>query len=163
MNVSTDRLYEVDNETCTESSGCFYAEVENGSETWRLFVYETDDTDISVRIVNASGESGVCTASGESVRIDLTAGTVGGDDCSNLSFAEGVSPPYNVTYANADRIAGTYELTVDRRLSTDPHYSTDASPSITPAIYAVNASVTYRSSDLRYVTEIRIEPGETDG
>lgn len=162
MNVTANSLYEIDNETCTESTDCFYAEVENGSAAWRLFVYK-NDSDIGVRIANESGGIGTCTASTESVWINLTEGTLGGDDCPHLSFAEGVSAPYNVTYANADQIAGSYGLTVGRRLPPDPHYDDSGSPTIAPTLYAATVSVTYRTSDLRYATVIRVEPGESDG
>lgn len=164
MNVTADSLYEAADGSCTESDGCFYVEVEDGSDVWRLFVYRTDDGNVTTRVDTPSG-SGTCDASGESVEIDVTAGTVNGERCPHLSFAEGVGAPYDVTYVNADRIEGSYELTVDRsydQLSSSPHYGDDGSPRVERAIYAANVSVAYRSSHLTYTTELRVAPGESD-
>lgn len=165
MNVSADALAEPANETCTGSDGCLTVEVEDetGADPWRMFVYSSDENTTSVRVTPPSGDDGVCDASGELVEIDVTAGTVDGEDCEYLTFAENVSTPYDVAFANADAVVGTYELTVDRELSADPHFDVDGSPTVEPAIYAANVSVTYRSPNLVYETEIRVAPGEGDG
>ena len=163
MTVTEDRLYEPGNGACTDPDDCFTVEVENGSAVWRALVYSPGNSStVYLRVETPSGDSDECTASNGSARIDFTKGTVDDQDCEVLSFGEGVSAPYNVTYRSADEITGRYELTVDRELSSSPHFDADGSPSIEPAIYAANVSVTYRSPALTYETEIRVVPGEED-
>lgn len=159
MNVSREALHDVENETCAASGECFNVTIRNETNAWRLYVY-TDDGEI--RIENESGDAGPCSVVAESARIDVNAGTVGGEECEHLSFA-GVAAPYAVEFGNADRVRGEYELRVDRRLSNDARFEDDGSPRIEPIVYAATASITYRTPDLAYETELRVERGETDG
>lgn len=163
MHVSRSGLYEVDNESCGPSGNCYYAEVGNGSNTWRMYVYTTvNDSDVTVEVVNASGGTGVCSTSASSVWINVTEGTVGGEECPALSFAEGVTGPYDLSYANADNVTGTYELVVDAAVDPDPHYDIDGSPSVSPVIYAATVRLTYRTADVHYRAEVRVIPGDRD-
>lgn len=164
MHVSRSGLYAVDNETCGPSGNCFYAEVDDGSDTWRMYVYTAaNDTNVTVEVVDAAGATGVCNASATSVWINVTAGTVGGQQCPALSFAEGVSGPYDLRYANADNVTGSYELVVDSVVAEDPHYAADGSPTISPVIYAATARLTYRTAAVAYRAEVRVVPGDDDG
>lgn len=163
MNVTREGLTEIEDDSCTPSGECYYLEIENGSDTWRLFAYTSEgESDISVEVVNASGGSMTCTTTGESAWINVTAGTFAGSGCPALASVEDdVMPdPFNVTYANGDQITGSYRLTVDREISLSPHFSTDRSPSLRPTIYSANVSFGYRSTELIYRTEFRVTPGD---
>lgn len=163
MNVSRSGLYAVDNETCGPSGPCYYAEVDDGSDTWRMYVYTTvNDTDITVEVVDATGDTGVCSTSAESAWINLTEGTVAGEDCAALSFAEGISGSYEISYANADNVTGSYELVVDTVVSQDPHYDATGSPTVSPVIYAATVRLTYRTPEIYYRAEVRVTPGDGD-
>lgn len=165
MNVTRGGLTEIEDDGCTPSGECYYLEIENGSDTWRLFAYTSEnESDISIEVVNASGESGTCTTTDESAWINVTAGTFAGTDCPALAPGEDdvMSDPFNVTYVNGDQITGSYHLIVDREISPSPHFDTSGSPFLRPAIYSAKVSFRYRSVDLLYGTELRVTPGDRD-
>lgn len=164
MNVSDDNLLD----TGALLDDRYYVEVDNGVDQWTMYVYEdTVGADIIVEVENASGGGGTCTASSvDSVWVNLTAGTVGGQECQYLSFAEGVGGSYDIEYHNADKVSGTYTLVVDNSTlagSPTSHYDTaGGSPFVTHAVYSTQVRITYESAQLRYVTVERVAPGEAD-
>lgn len=163
MYIEADTLHEPDNETCDVSSDCYSVAIDNGSAVWRMYLYAPNDsTGISALIETTSGELHECHTSNESAWVNLTDGTLDGNSCAHLSFTENITGPYTITYENADKVSGRYELAVGDRLSPTPHYDDTNSPRIVPMIYDAEVSVTYRSADLVYTTELRVIPDEAD-
>lgn len=165
LNVTTPAS-DADGETCATRSDCYAMTVTNASagETWRLTVY-VDSSDanpnVTVWVENASGVVDSCTVTQSHAWINVTAGTLAGDPCPALTFAEGVTAPYTVNYRNGDAIAGNYTLTVDTVVASSPHYGADDSaPSLEPRLYAATVEVTYRTAEFRLNTQRRVVPGE---
>lgn len=136
--------------------------------SWRLFLYENDSTAELAVATNGSAPARVCPdlPTGETVTVNLTAGTVAGEPCSGLSYAAGLTDPYRVAFVHGDRATGTYALTVDTEgggqvatgnLSSTP---TASGPYHAPAVYEVRARLFYETPSLRYVTQVRVAPGE---
>ncbi|MEF8882630.1 MAG: hypothetical protein V5A34_08930 [Halapricum sp.] len=150
----------------------------NGVDSWEVRIW--NETSNTVNISVASGSSDVeCTPETHqsNVRIDLTSGTVDNKPCRALRinatsgddyrFASGVGSRYNISFRNGDEAAGTYSL-VTRNASVDGSSSLLKSPGdgqqphVTEALYAVTATLQYRTSTLEYITDIRVAPGEPD-
>lgn len=158
MNVTRDSL------AADCSPRCFNVEVDGDADkTWRLNVSNDSATDgIEVRVEDDDGTTGTCTVAGDHAVIDLTGGTVGGDPCPSLRFADGLEAPYDVRYrnANASNASGTYHLVVDADVSEDPHYDDAGSPFRTPAIYAATVEVTYEETAVYYRANATVAPGD---
>lgn len=161
----------VDSDDCSDD-GCFALTVEgSGDDEWRLFVHTTGTDAVAIVVESSDGSTEECGTSASDARINVTDGTFddGADECSFTTFREdaAVDPPYTLTYENANNVTGTYNATVDGRLvdgniSDDDRYGTTGSPRLDPRIDAANVTVRYRSTDLRYRTEIRVLPGDDD-
>lgn len=132
--------------------------------TWTLHVYENTDGEVTVRTVRDGEVQAPCTAAGGTVPIDLVEGTVAGDRCPTLSFADGLSGALDIEYRNPGRSAGTYEFRVDRVLTpeTDARYRArgDGSPSATPNVYAATVRVTYETADVSVTRTHRLVAGD---
>lgn len=144
---------------CFGKDDCFNVTVNGGA--WVMSIYEKD-SDIAVKV---EGEGECTTAS--PARINLTAGTLDGASCFTPFFEDpDVAAPYAVRYANADNASGTYEIT--KIVGTEPadeHYygpESGRSPRLAPRLVAANVTVRYRSSELYYENEIRVDPGDDD-
>lgn len=157
MNVSRTALA---NGSCGPTT-CFQVVVDNGSATWRVTVTATEQT-VNLSVSGPTGP-GSCGVTGEWAHVDLTAGTLAGEPCPALAFAEGVSAPYDVAYLNGDDVAGTYRLVVDEPIAEDGDFATDGAPSTSAAVYSANVTLAYQTSTLAYTTELRVAPGEPDG
>jgi hypothetical protein len=115
--------------------------------------------------VDGPVSSGTCVVDGDWVSVNLTAGTVGGTECDALSFAEGLSAPYEeIRHQYGSLAEGTYELTVSGSAMTvdSSNYNGSGSPQTSPAIYSATVAITYRTADLTYETTTRVAPGEPD-
>lgn len=154
MNVSRAKL----SSSCT--SGCFGIVADNGSATWRASVTNNSSA-IEVTVDGPTGTD-TCRVTADSVVVDFSAGTMADGACSFPGFADGLSGPYNVTYENGSSGNGTYELVVDTDVVDDSRYANDANPSVSPAIYSTNVSLTYQTPRLTYTTVLRVAPGERD-
>ena len=151
--ATADSLTDVGNQSCSGSADCFTVTVDDGSDTWRLFVYSTDGSDVAIEVENASGETGVCSTTSSSAVVNVTAGTLDGEDCQPLSFAAGVDGPYTVSYENADAVRGSYVLLVEGSVSPSVHYGTNDSPYLDPKIEAATVHVRYETADVHYTTQ----------
>ena len=142
----------------------------NGGNTWTMNVTRDDSAnEYRIGVENATGEQGVCAvdASADYFHVDLTEGLVGGEPCPALSFAEGLSTPYDVAYENGDEVTGNYSLVVndvssDVRSNNDDLASSSSSddPYWDEAIYAAEVTYRYDGPDLTYETTVRAAPGE---
>lgn len=138
-----------------------------GTDTWRMNVTRDDSAnEYKIGVENGDGETGVCAVDDtvDYFHVDLTAGLVDGEPCPALSFAEGVSSPYDVDYRQGDEVTGNYSLVVNEESvsSNDNLASSSGSddPYWTPAIYAANVTYRYDGPDLTYNTTVRAAPGE---
>ena len=143
----------------------FEVVVDDGTDTWRMNVTRDDSTnEYKIGIENATGDQGVCAVDDavDYFHVDLTAGLVGGEPCPALSFAEGLSTPYDVDYRQGDEVTGNYSLVVnDESVSGDNFGSAGSDdPYQTPAIYAATVTYRYDGPDLTYETTVRAAPGE---
>jgi len=98
--------------------------------------------------------------------IDVTDGTINGRPCDalgttpsgeNLHFAAGTEDPYDIVFENADDIEGEYSLVVHGSSLTINTAGDD-----TTALYQVTVEYSYSTTNLEYVTDVRVAPGEPD-
>lgn len=167
-NVTDENLVETGD--CTDNETCFSLEVEGAEgNLWRLFAH--DDGGVTITVEPASGTNETYGPAGTSMELNVTNGTVdvGGSEEEFTTFLDddGIEGPYTLTYANANNVSGTYELTVgekivDGTIADDERYGVDDAPRIEARIDAVEIRLRYRSPDLTYETETGIVPGETD-
>ena len=136
---------------CTGSGSCYTLVVDNGSATWTVAVNRT------TVVVDGPSASGTCPITSDPVRINVTDGTVNGDPCSPLTFAEGVASPYELRYRNGNNATGTYELTVEGA-PVEGNYGDN--PSLSATVRDVTVRVSYRTPQLAYRTEIVVSGGE---
>ncbi|WP_259519709.1 hypothetical protein [Halanaeroarchaeum sp. HSR-CO] len=153
-NVSQTRRFEM-NVTRAElnASDPFTVNVSNGSAHWTAEI-GTDGTNITV----ANDTETVCSVDAASAVIDLTEGTVDGEQCDGLAFASTVDGPYDIAFENADNGYGRYVLFVDRPADEiDPgHYG--SVPAIDAAIFDATVHVSVDQPDLLYETNVTVAP-----
>ncbi|MBX0298256.1 DUF7261 family protein [Haloarcula nitratireducens] len=158
-------------QTTTPQQGFSVAVVENGtSSQWHTYIYK-NSTHILLAVKNESDTSPTplpsCAVSGPTATIDLTTGTVNGTDCPGLTWAKGVSGPYDVEYQNGDAARGTYELTVAQSAGMDTLRDTHLygptsgqSPSYSYAVYSTSFEIVYETRTLHYRAPVRVAPEE---
>lgn len=173
LNVSRASLHSrsdrfPDNATL-RGSDAFRANVTNGSATVTVAVYEDTDPDpnqVVVQVVNASDDlAGNCTVDADHVRVDLTEGRVGDDDCDALDVP-GVEGSFEIAYDNGDQAEGVYGLVVDDErsdvvaaLPDDPFaiYGSGV-PYAVPAVYDATVAVRVATPDLSYRANVTAAP-----
>lgn len=150
-------------------------------ETWQMRVWE-DSNEVHVQ-VNSTATTADPTSPPEcvepregSVQIDVTRGTVEGEPCGALRWADsdddgefenhrfraGVPDAYNITFKNSSGIEGNYSLvTTGNPASTNLNSGVGAgSPYESAALYSVTVDYVYHGRKLLYETQIRVAPGE---
>ncbi|WP_318569835.1 hypothetical protein [Salinigranum marinum] len=152
----------------------FRVELDNSTDTWKLYVYDDIDTggdDVSVAVVNDTGFVGECTRPGSSpAAIDVSNGSVNGTACPALETValggDANVEDSDVSFVNADHAGGTYELTVSSGSGFTNFYDNDGtgpsqgSPFITAVVYDATVTITYESTDVYYRATIRLAPEE---
>ena len=152
----------------TDATDGFYVEVSpdvGGGDPWTIYAYMDDDTgNLTVSSEEPGGPEVRCSVDANEAELDLTAGTLNDKPCSAWTWAEGVDSPYTIRFGNSDRANGTYSLTVGD--SAEPgsglNETTEESPYYVGAVYSTSMEIRYESSDLHFITEIRVAPGEPD-
>ena len=157
---------EVDGATTLDASNAtdgFRLNVTDGSDTWSLFVYTDEDSGNLTVATTENVDPPVCSVNASainasSVTLDVTGATLAGSPCDDLQWGEGVGQPYTIEIENGSEIEGTYELTV----AGEPGDLDGAgeSPFYQEAVYSATMEITYQTSDLHFVTNVRIAPGE---
>lgn len=172
LNVSVDSLVQPSQDGSVSdlrNASVFRVVVDDGTDTWRLFVYEESD-DLVVRVEDRSGTlSSECSvsegANGYAV-VDLSNATLGGTPCGPLSGFDGASGDYSVTYREGDSAAGNYTLTVDQERGpiADGDFGTAGSgePYATPQVYSATIRVTYATSDVTTTRTGTVPRGDDD-
>lgn len=182
------RAFEIEAEaiSATNNSSAFEIRAQRSlatgtDDSWRARIWRNGSDAVHVRTLKDNGSATVVAdcevtrdGSDTDFDIDLTGGSIEGEDCSALAtgptgesfhFAAGTgvgaSGNYDISFANADKIEGTYSLVVydDGGLSLP---STSSSLQSDTALYDVTVRYTYHTADLRYETDVRVAPGEPD-
>lgn len=141
----------------------FNVTFENASGNYSVYVYESG-TDVALQAEDPDGNDvGSCTRPSGPIEVDFTAGTVDGTSCAALDFYRTIEGTYEVRYANADHVSGTYATTVDAEHDeldggNYAAYGEDG-PFRSTAIYAVDVEVVYRSASVYYRDERTVAPG----
>lgn len=112
LNISDDLVSDGDVEHLLDAA--FHVKISNGSDEWRIFVFQEASGDISVvtergeraDIVDRSLDASIedrCSVVTDRTRIDLTAGALAGEECDQLDFyrSEVVGAEHDIEYRNA--------------------------------------------------------------
>lgn len=166
----------------TQVDGPFTFVQEDGGEEWRLTV-DDDGGDITVEVDPPNKDSRNCVASfTDSVVIDITRGTIGGQSCPALSqgsdgeqmwFGTGIGSSYNISFENGHEVTGTYSMMIrddagatvpaadeDFGDPPDEPYHTNNQAGIEAAVYSMTVTYEYHTPNVGYETEIVVAPGE---
>ena len=172
MNVSQTALTRTDRPSLFASE-VFVITFEGAGDVWNVSVYnETGGPgSITVDVSHAGTKYGPCRVTTQRAVIDITGETVGGTDCPELGYLDNVTGPYAISFNDTldgsdETVNGTYELVVDEPPSTikDGQYHDDGSgkqPYLTPAIFSADIRVVYNTTRIQYMSDFRVNPGET--
>lgn len=181
LNVTNASLAFSTNATVGIGNDVFHIHInDQSSSRWRVFLYrDTTTGTFNVTVQNDTGalvprKSGPCSTTGEHVFVNVTAATVGGEECSALSFVSDLQGPYAITYNETEPTLGdptangTYHLIVDNgSVARSPGSRFNDAPGDSPwadaAVYAIEYDAVYQTSRLRYIADVRVAPGEPDG
>jgi len=143
--------------------------VGSAGNRWSLYAYEDSATsNATLAVKNGTGtiETNICSDLVDGPpRVDPVAGTVNGEPCGPLSFAEGTSPPYQLRIVYGNRSTGSYDAMVNGTLSPSigsNYASPPNSPYDVPVVYGLRTNVTYRSDGLTYAAETATVPDPDD-
>lgn len=119
---------------------------------------ESSGDDVVVTVASPGDPTTTCTTATRPTRIDLTAGTVAGQPCSQLDVAAEMEPPYTVQYENGSNATGTYALTlVNRTAMPAGRYAVDGWPQTRPLVIRTTVGIRYRDADVEYETTRGVE------
>lgn len=167
------------------NSGSAFVVTFTGDVTRHVAVY--DDGQPTVRVYDDSATVlETCRVASIPLRIDFAAGTVNGEACQPLAFADDLGGPSSIEYTYGGNVEGTYSLVADVPIVdhtgemgpfTDvvdtanydgqcggPTYNDadGAYPRVEPAIYASDLAITYQTDSVTYRSVQRVandEPG----
>lgn len=168
--MTVDRTSLVDTtDSNARSDDAFHVLLE-GSTDWELFVYQKGGSEIAIATVAGGGvPTERCTVASADATVDLTAGTLDGEDCPGLAWADGISGGYHLAYRDGHNAQGTYNLTVNTTGSADVNTTNlndgtanPSSPYFVPAVYSASFDATYESPSLTYRSRVRVAPGESE-
>ena len=171
LNVTQNSLASTDT-PATDNS--FRVTFNDSADEWAAYLHQSggDTGDVAVTVQDPDGDTNSCTVdpgTDDRAVIDLTAGTVAGEDCPELRFFGNLSGEYTIRYVDAldgggnEQVVGTYAVVVDRRLDRlETGADVVGEPTATRTLYSAELRVTYRTSNVYYQSEVRIAPGEPD-
>jgi len=140
-------------------------------DDYRVYLYENGAGNVSVAVANVteSTPTEVCSVDAATATVDLSRGTLGGEDCAGLDWGNGLADNYDISYRNGDEAAGVYAVVVGSQGATVQGTINDLTgaladdqPYRVPAVYAVETRLVYVGPELEYRTDLRIAPGEPD-
>lgn len=153
-------------------------ESDTDDDIWKMRLLEGGGLDEVVVEVETDSDSASCTIQidSEPFDIDVTRGLVDGKRCHALArsgdpskrmwFATGIptSSTFNLSIENGHEIQGNFSMVIDgtangSNLDGDPG-TAGTNPFETQAIYDATIEYVYVTANVRYVTEIRVAPGE---
>ncbi|GGN96763.1 MULTISPECIES: DUF7261 family protein [Haloarcula] len=156
------------------------------TNTWQMHIWNPTGDVVRVVVVKNDGgsvtrEACEVTKKHSFVRIDVTGGTVAAEPCDalgitssgeNMHFAAGAPDgpieDYKIRFKNATAMHGNYSMVVrgSSLLNTNVDEGalgiTPGDPYWTDAYYEITVEYSYDTPNLRYVTDIRVAPGEPD-
>ena len=143
----------------------FNVRLDDGSDTWQAFIYDKGGSEVAVSTsLDGAPTTEVCSVAGSRAKVDLTRGTLNGEPCPGLDWAEGLTSDYDVGYRNGENATGTFNVTVEDTGASIHGTNVDSSPSNTvyhvPAVYSASFEIVYESPSLTYETQVRVAPGE---
>lgn len=150
-------------------SDIFWLRVEDDDgDVWKIKVFKNTSVTPHETVVQTEPPSGSdsakCTdASGSTTAVNVTAATVAGEHCEALDFHEAVDDPYTVAFRNAGptNVSGRYDFTVNETPSSlPPDYTGDPEITTRRVVYDTTVKAVYYGPDARYVTRLRVAPGE---
>lgn len=152
--------------TTDPEEGFSIAVIGDDGDAWRVYVYdELGTTTLAVKNGTDPITDDICSGQVSGTpRLNLTAGTINGTDCSALSFGAGIDEPYDsVTVRYGNRTTATYTMTVNSTVSpaVDPNFEDSPSssePYQVPIVYSLHADVVYESAELTYRARIYAGP-----
>jgi hypothetical protein len=134
------------------------------TERWYMNVSRDSSANEIVVGVNATGSYDTCRRSAPKLWINVTAGTVDGEPCDALTFAEGISTSqYDLDIRNGSAVRGSYSLVVDEDVRVAYGAAAFDDPTAEAALYNMTVDLFYRTAELDYRSKIEIEPGDHDG
>jgi hypothetical protein len=143
-----------------------------GSNDWVADIYHLSSPD-RVRVVTTNNDIGateeceVPIDTSQPFQIDVTDGTIDDEPCSalretgtgeNFAFAAGAGDTYDIRFGNPGAVQGEFSMTVH----SPSGINTPGDPVSERALYDVTVKYGYSTSDLTYVSEVRVAPGEPD-
>lgn len=160
MNVSKSSLRDESSLTDLIDDTVFNVTYDDGTDRRSVFIYKNTSGDVSVEVQDESGNQidSVCSTPADDgyVTVDVTAGTVGGEECAALDFFDDIGDGYDLVYTDAHKANGTYSVVVDVSTGTT---NGEHAPVVSDTILAAEATITYRSPELYYETTIRYDSG----
>jgi len=171
LNVTQDSLASTDTPV---ADGAFRVTFDNGTDEWATYLHQSggDTGDVAVSVEDPDGNVESCTVdpgSDDRAVVDLTAGTIAGEDCSAMQFFGTLSGEYTIGYvdtldgAGNEQVVGTYAVVVDRPLDRLESGADGAGePTATRTLYSAELRVSYRTSNVYYQSDFRVAPGEPD-
>lgn len=133
----------------------FTVTADDGSATWSATVAGNATT---VTLTVDNGTTSTCTVAADTTTVDLTDPALNGTACDAPAFAEGVSAPYDVSFANGTEGYGRYVLFVDDGATPVAANYAATLPDTAPALYGARVHVHVRRPDLEFATNVTVAP-----
>jgi hypothetical protein len=117
-------------------------------------------------VVTADGPAGPvsCAPVAGPVWVNVSAGTVGGQPCDGLGFAEGVATVGAIDIKHGDNVTGRYHLLVaNGALAESPsedYADVPDSPHVSAALYDASVEVRYETDRLVYTRTLEVLPDD---
>jgi hypothetical protein len=155
------------------NASTFRVAVETGTsgDRWRVFAYRDGASDVVVVVETPSNTlSSTCRAaagSDNTVSVDLTGATVGGDDCPALDFVSSLGDLFRIEYEMGSSATGSYtaDVDVDRSSIDGPRYGETGSethPYVAEIIYDATVRVDVVRPKFTYETSVTVTEGASD-
>lgn len=169
MRVDATTLTEVEDSASTNATGGLPGFTVNvtgdGGDVWSAYLTRDDDNS-SVRVVVDDGTdvTVACQSENETATVDWTNESIGSRSC-NFTFADGLTPEYELSFDDGDEATGTYHLvvsdeTADETVQTTNFDNLGDNPYQHPAVYSLVLDVSYDGPAVAYDTDVRVAPGE---
>ncbi|WP_336036958.1 hypothetical protein [Halobacterium yunchengense] len=152
--------------TPTSSTDPLTFTVADGTASWSVRV-AADGGATDVTVSRNGSQVAAHTHGADTVSLDLTEGTVNGTSVENWTYAEGVTPSYDLAVEHGGNAEGRYVFVVDRPRpallaalpgGTYEDAYADASPRSTPAIYRADVAVSAVDDRVTYATNASVAP-----
>ena len=124
----------------------------------RWYMNATDSASGAVIGVNASGTYETCTTNAPVFTVDVTAGTVDGEDCPPLDVTDVVDSgtDFTMRFENASRAVGDYSLVVEQDAGSM------TAPNEEKVLYKTVLELVFRTGELDYRSRVEVAPGDAD-